>query len=107
VVDIIEPGHVTDVCVPVVDQLCSACTGDAECTQVGMDRCLTYPDGKVHHFEGKRAPLLLDRKAPAWGEPVMLFDGKTLTGWKLVGGVGRLVFVTTGLPYNEKYCTTP
>ena len=44
---------------------------------------VTYPDGKVHHFEGKRAPLLLDRKAPAWGEPVMLFDGKTLTGWKL------------------------
>ena len=44
---------------------------------------VTYPDGKVHHFEGKRAPLLLDRKAPVWGEPVTLFDGKTLTGWKL------------------------
>ncbi len=46
VVDIIEPGVVTDVCVPVVDQLCSACTGDPECVQVGQDRCLTYPDGK-------------------------------------------------------------
>jgi len=44
---------------------------------------VTYPDGKVHHFEGKRAPLLLDKKAPAWGEPVTLFDGKTLAGWKL------------------------
>jgi hypothetical protein len=44
---------------------------------------VTYPDGKVHHFEGKKAPLLLDRKAPVWDEPVMLFDGKTLTGWKL------------------------
>ncbi|MFI4947014.1 MAG: hypothetical protein ACHP85_27295, partial [Burkholderiales bacterium] len=41
---------------------------------------VTYPDGKVHRFEGKKAPLLLDRKAPVWGEPVMLFDGKTLTG---------------------------
>ncbi|MBE7454098.1 MAG: hypothetical protein HS111_36210 [Kofleriaceae bacterium] len=46
VVDIIEPGSVHDVCVPVIDQLCSACTGDPECTQVGQDRCLTYPDGK-------------------------------------------------------------
>jgi Domain of Unknown Function (DUF1080) len=44
---------------------------------------VTYPDGKVHHFEGKKAPLLLDRKAPVWGDPVTLFDGKTLTGWKL------------------------
>jgi hypothetical protein len=44
---------------------------------------VTYPDGKVHHFEGKRAPLLLSRKAPAWGEPVTLFDGKTLNGWTL------------------------
>lgn len=44
---------------------------------------VTYPDGKVHHFEGKKAPLLLDKAAPVWGEPVTLFDGKTLEGWKL------------------------
>ena len=44
---------------------------------------VTYPDGKVHHFEGKRAPLLLSKKAPAWGAPVTMFDGKTLAGWKL------------------------
>jgi hypothetical protein len=44
---------------------------------------VTYPDGQIHHFEGKKAPLLLDRKAPVWGEPVTLFDGKTLDGWKL------------------------
>jgi hypothetical protein len=44
---------------------------------------VTYPDGQIHHFEGKRAPLLLDRKAPVWGDPVTLFDGKTLNGWKL------------------------
>lgn len=44
---------------------------------------VTYPDGKVHHFEGKKAPRLLDQRAPAWGEPVTLFDGKTLGGWKL------------------------
>ena len=44
---------------------------------------VTYPDGKLHHFEGKQAPLLLDKRAPVWGEPVTLFDGKTLAGWKL------------------------
>jgi hypothetical protein len=42
---------------------------------------VTYPDAKVHHFEGRRAPLLQSRKAPAWGQPVTLFDGKTLNGW--------------------------
>jgi hypothetical protein len=44
---------------------------------------VTYPDGKVHHFEGRRAPLLLSKKAPVWGAPVTLFDGKSLAGWKL------------------------
>ncbi len=44
---------------------------------------VTYPDGKVAHFEGKRAPNLLSKKAPAWASPVTLFDGKTLNGWKL------------------------
>jgi hypothetical protein len=44
---------------------------------------VTYPDGQIHHFEGKKAPLLLDKKAPVWGEPVTVFDGKTLNGWKL------------------------
>jgi len=42
-----------------------------------------YPDGKVHHFEGKRAPELASTAAPKWGSPVTLFDGKTLQGWKL------------------------
>jgi hypothetical protein len=42
-----------------------------------------YPDGKVHHFEGKKAPLLASKKAPVWGAPVVLFDGKTLGGWTL------------------------
>jgi hypothetical protein len=44
---------------------------------------VTYPDGKVHHFKGRRAPKLDSEKTPVWGEPVSLFDGKTLDGWKL------------------------
>lgn len=44
---------------------------------------VTYPDGKVAHFEGRKAPLLLSKKAPAWGAPTTLFDGKSLAGWHL------------------------
>ncbi len=44
---------------------------------------VTYPDGKVHHFEGRKAPALDARQAPVWGEPVALFDGKSLAGWHL------------------------
>jgi Domain of Unknown Function (DUF1080) len=44
---------------------------------------VTYPDAKVHHFEGKRAPELAAAGAPKWGAPVAVFDGKTLTGWTL------------------------
>jgi hypothetical protein len=44
---------------------------------------VSYPDGKVHHFEGRRAPALASGKAPVWGAPVTLFDGKSLAGWTL------------------------
>jgi len=40
-------------------------------------------DGTLQHFEGKRAPALESKKAPAWGAPVTLFDGKSLGGWRL------------------------
>ena len=42
-----------------------------------------YFDGKIHHFEGRRAPELATKGAPKWGKPVTLFDGKSLGGWKL------------------------
>jgi hypothetical protein len=41
-----------------------------------------YPDGKIHHFEGRRAPELATTGTPKWGQPITLFDGKTLSGWK-------------------------
>jgi hypothetical protein len=44
---------------------------------------VTYPDGKVQHFEGRQAPPLVARTPVDWGTPVTLFDGKTLTGWRL------------------------
>jgi hypothetical protein len=42
-----------------------------------------YPDDTVHHFEGRPAPALAATGEPEWGEPVTLFDGKTLDGWRL------------------------
>jgi hypothetical protein len=42
-----------------------------------------YADGKIHHFEGKRAPELAAPASPKWGTPVTVFDGKSLAGWSL------------------------
>jgi hypothetical protein len=33
-------------------------------------------------FSGRRAPRLVRRAEPVWGEPVELFDGSTLSGWQ-------------------------
>lgn len=38
-------GQVTFVCVPTSNQLCTTCVQDSECTLIGMDKCVTYPDG--------------------------------------------------------------
>ena len=42
-----------------------------------------YPDGTVHHFEGRPAPELATTGEAEWDEPVILFDGKSLDGWSL------------------------
>ena len=41
------------------------------------------PDGTSWSWTGKRAPALIETKAPAWGKPIQLFNGKDLTGWKM------------------------
>ncbi|HWO22424.1 MAG TPA: hypothetical protein VNO30_26880 [Kofleriaceae bacterium] len=42
---VVTPGQVTPVCVPTSTQLCMACTRDTECMEIGMDKCVPYPDG--------------------------------------------------------------
>ena len=42
---------------------------------------VTYPDGKVHHFEGRKAPILPSFKTSAAWRTIKPFDGKTLNGW--------------------------
>jgi 3-keto-disaccharide hydrolase len=58
---------------------------------------IVNPAGDRHAFTGTRAPAMRRASAPVWGEPIMLFNGKDLTGWttqgpnksqwKVVGGV--------------------
>jgi hypothetical protein len=38
--------------------------------------------GKFVPFEGKRAPSLIRIHQPTWGQPIELFNGQDLTGWK-------------------------
>jgi len=42
---------------------------------------VTYPDGKVHHFEGRKAPVLASFKTSAPWKKIKMFDGQTLNGW--------------------------
>jgi hypothetical protein len=44
---------------------------------------VTYPDGRIHHFEGKKAPVLPSFKTSAPWKTTKLFDGATLNGWRL------------------------
>lgn len=55
---------------------------------------LVTPGGQKHPWTATRAPSLR-RKAPVWGTPIALFNGKDLTGWtargdnkwKVTGGI--------------------
>jgi hypothetical protein len=42
---------------------------------------ITLPNGQKHSFTGEKAPTLVREKAPAWNEPVKLFNEKNLDGW--------------------------
>ena len=44
----IDPNQVSYVCVPITSQLCSPCQADTECTQIGMDKCLTQATGRSY-----------------------------------------------------------
>lgn len=46
---------------------------------------MTYTDGKSYPWTGERAPLLKRTSEPVWGEPIKLFNGVDLTGWRAKG----------------------
>ena len=46
---------------------------------------MTMGDGQKVTWSGTRAPSLRRAGRPAWGEPVTLFNGKSLDGWQPLG----------------------
>jgi hypothetical protein len=46
---------------------------------------MVYTDGVSYSFTGVRAPLLVRTKAPVWGAPIKLFNGKDTKGWHTDG----------------------
>ncbi len=48
-------------------------------------------NGKSYVFTGERAPKLWREKAPKWGKPIKLFNGKDLTGWEVLGKTNQWV----------------
>jgi hypothetical protein len=50
---------------------------------------VTYPDGKQFRWTGRRAPSLRRQTAPEWAQPIRLFTGTDLSGWRVVGGTNR------------------
>ncbi|GAB2560798.1 3-keto-disaccharide hydrolase [Spirosoma areae] len=44
-----------------------------------------YVDNKVYTWTGGRAPSLRRNKAPQWGSPQQLFNGKDIQGWHTTG----------------------
>jgi hypothetical protein len=49
------------------------------------------PNGKQYSWVGHRAPDLRRTGEPVWGQPVVLFDGKDLTGWHAIGNNNQWV----------------
>ena len=46
---------------------------------------MTMGDGQKMTWSGTRAPSLRRTGSPVWGEPVKLFNGKSLEGWQPLG----------------------
>ena len=58
---------------------------EGQVTGDGLTGTVTFPNGKKFNWTGVRAPKLKREKAPVWGKPVSLFNGRDLTGWKAIG----------------------
>ncbi|HWZ04597.1 MAG TPA: DUF1080 domain-containing protein [Mucilaginibacter sp.] len=46
---------------------------------------MVYTDGLTYNWTGVRAPKMARTKAPVWGTPVRLFNGKNTKGWHTDG----------------------
>lgn len=51
----------------------------------GLKGTMIFTDGKTYEWTGVRAPKLPYTENAKWGEPIDLFNGKDLSGWKAMG----------------------
>lgn len=63
---------------------------------------MTMGDGQKLTWSGTRAPSLRWAGRPAWGEPITLFNGKSLDGWQPVGRADSQWSATGGILQNAK-----
>lgn len=55
----------------------------------GLAGSVAFPDGRRLDWSARRAPSLQRASEPAWGEPIRLFDGNGLAGWRATGKDSR------------------
>ncbi|MFT4032694.1 MAG: DUF1080 domain-containing protein [Siphonobacter sp.] len=58
---------------------------------------MVSPNGKTYTWTGVRAPSLVRTKEPVWGKPVVLFNGKDLSGWHTMGNKKNQWVVENGV----------
>ena len=63
---------------------------------------MTMGDGQSLTWSGGRAPSLRRTGRPEWGEPIKLFNGSSLDGWRTVGGGENLWSAESGVLKNAK-----
>ena len=51
----------------------------------GLKGTMVYANGKTYNWTAVRAPKIPYTENPKWGEPIELFNGKDLNGWKAMG----------------------
>lgn len=68
----------------------------------GLAGSMTMGDGRKASWSGTRAPSLRRSAAPVWGDPVTLFDGVSLDGWRPVGDGQSQWSAADGILRNAK-----
>ena len=61
---------------------------------------MTMGDGQKLTWSGTRAPSLRRAGKPAWGEPITLFNGKSLDGWHTIGRAQNRWQAVSGVLHN-------
>jgi Domain of Unknown Function (DUF1080) len=63
---------------------------------------MTMGDGQAVTWSGTRAPALRRAGRPVWGNPITLFNGKSLDGWQAVGRRDSQWSAVGGILQNAK-----